>query len=494
VSSPTGFFAAIPSRLGAGERFALKVRVLGPVYEVGCAGAWNTWKPGLKGPFNLNVHRGIRYMDNCLPEWTGRLKLDGGGALAGGGEVVFDGKNQGAFPGDVRPVRVLGGLSWTEPGFHFIKVVDAESGVEGWTNPVLVTEEPPVERIWWGDPHWQTFFSDGIRCPEELYAFARDEGFLDFGAISDHMEGVTDAQWDYFQRVTEEYYQPGSFVTLHGQEWTHHDPERGAPGHRNVYYRGGGGPVLRSTDPDCDTLEKLWRKLDAAGLEALAIPHHSANRVMGVDWDLGWNPKYERAVEIYSVWGSSERHADAGNTRPGGVENLGGEVKGRHVVDALKRGYRFGFVAGGDVHDGRPGDAMHDRSYPPRDHVPYEQGLTAALAPELTREAIFDAMAGGRTYAATHSRIHLDARIDPRAGRLELAAASEEGIEQAVLCRSGEDALVLMPDEDARVVTRTEKIEPLAPEEFCYVRVTTGGGNLAWSSPVWGGCAGGSRE
>jgi hypothetical protein len=207
---------------------------------------------------------------------------------------------------------------------------------------------------------------------------------------------------------------------------------------------------------------------------------------MGVDWEQGWNPKYEKAVEVYSVWGSSERSAEAGNPRPIQPETLGGEVPGRHVIDALRRGYRFGFVAGGDVHDGRPGDALHAESYPPRGFVPYEQGLTAALAPELTREAIFDAMAGRRTYAATRSRIYLDARVDPRAGRLELAVASEEEIEEAVLCRGGEDALALGPDEDARVVTRTEEIEPLAPDEFCYVRARTARGNLAWSSPVWG--------
>jgi hypothetical protein len=490
VNTPSGFFAAIPSRVGLGERFTLKLRVLGPVYEVGCAGAYNTVKPGLKGPFNLNVQRGIRYVDNCLPQWSGRLRLDGGGALEGHAEVVFDGKRQGAFPGDVRPIREIEGLSWKRPGFHFLRLVDEATGVEGWANPVFVSEAPPRERIWWGDPHWQTFFSDGIRCPEELYAFARDEGFLDFGALSDHGEGLTDAQWEYFQRVTEEYDRPGRFATLHGQEWTHHDPRRGAPGHRNVYYRGRGGPALRSTDPDCDTLEKLWRKLDASGLDALAIPHHSANVKMGVDWERGWNPTYEKAVEIYSVWGSSERSAGAGNTRPIPPEALGGETAGRHVVDALKRGYRFGFVAGGDVHDGRPGDALHAESYPPRAHVPYEQGLTAALAPALTREAVFDAIAGRRTYATTRSRIYLDARVEPGAGRLSLTAASEEGIAEAVLCRGGEDVLRLLPGGDARVLERTEAIEPLASDEFCYVRVRTARGNLAWSSPVWGGAHG----
>jgi len=256
------------------------------------------------------------------------------------------------------------------------------------SNPVWVTEETPTVRLYWGDPHWQTFFSDGIRCPEELYAFARDEGFLDFGAISDHMEAVTKRQWDYFQAVTNDYNQPGVFATLHGQEWTHHVEENGAPGHRNIYYRGDGGPPLRCTDEDCNTLEKLWQKLDArTDIQAIVIPHHPANKVMGVKWELGWNQKFEKAVEIHSVWGSSERHADDGNPLP--IEALGGEVQGRHVIDALKLGYRFGFVGGGDIHDGRPGDQLHNDSYPPKGFSSKPEGFTATWVSELNRENVF---------------------------------------------------------------------------------------------------------
>jgi len=483
---PTGMLAVIPSRLGVGELFDLKLKVLGPVHPVPSAGAWNTPKPGWRGPFNLNVERQIQYMDNALPRWRGRLLVDGGQGLDGPGQIAFDGEHQGVFTGDERPIARRGGFRWTTPGFHFLRLVEPHSGLEAWANPVWVTEEPPVERIVWGDPHWQTFFSDGIRCPEELYAFARDEGFLDFGAVSDHMEAVTDRQWEYFQAVTNDFDEPGRFVTLQGQEWTHHVGADGAPGHRNIYYRGAGGPPVRCTDANCNTLEKLWRKLDAlpAG-QVLAIPHHPANAVMGVKWEMGWNPRYERAVEIHSVWGTSERHADDGNPRPIAPENLGGEMRGRHVQDALKLGYRLGFVGGGDIHDGRPGDQLHNESYPPKSFRSHLEGFTAAYVPALTREHVFDAMAERRTYATTQCRIYLD--TTRRSDGMDVRAAAEDGVEHVVLVRHGTDYAVARPAADTRIVEAHLKWDELGPEEFAYVRVTTGSGNVAWSSPVWGG-------
>jgi len=484
---PLAIRCVAPSRVAVGEGFGIRVKVLGPIREIKCSGGWDDRKPALHGPFNRNVQRRIQYHDNCLPEWRGKVAVDGGRALSGPGELSFDGTRQGVFPGDSRPIQVCGGFRLEKPGFHFIRLVDKSSGVEGWANPIYATEGAPATRIFWGDPHWQTFFSDGIRCPEELYAFARDEGFLDFGAISDHMEGVTDRQWEYFQAVTNDYDEPGRFVTLIGQEWTNHNPAVGAPGHRNIYYRGDSGPALRSTAPDCDTLEKLWRKLDSIpDTDAVAIPHHSANVVMGVDWKQGWNPRYEKAAEIHSVWGSSERHASDGNTKA--IQHLDGEMRGRHVVDALRLGYRFGFVGGGDIHDGRPGDALHSESYPPSPTGFWPAGYTAAFAPSLTRDAVFDAIVDRKTYATTQTRIYLDVTFAEEGDdhSLDVTAASEEGIREAAIVVDGYDVQRLRPDEDERIIARKKLPVPVEPDGFCYVRVTTEMGNMAWSSPCWG--------
>lgn len=483
---PVSIQCVAPSRVAMGETFALKIKLRGTVHAIPCAGNFSDRKPALRSPFNLNVARQIQFHDNVLPEWQGRLAVTADPALAGPDELVFNGRDQGCFPGDTRPIRVFDGFSLQTPGFHFIRVTDLDSHVTALSNPIFATRQAPDFRLYWGDPHWQTFFSDGIRCPEELYAFARDEGFLDFGAISDHMEAVTDLQWDYFQAATNHYNVPGHFATLIGQEWTHHNPARGAPGHRNIYYRGSGGPVLRSTDPDCDTLVKLWHRLDTLrGVKAIAIPHHSANVIMGTDWEQGWNPRYEKAVEIHSVWGSSEKHRDDGNTMP--IAHCKGEQRGRHVIDALRRGYRLGFVGGGDIHDGRPGESLHAASYPPHVDRFWPSGFTAVRVPMLTREAVFDAIHDHNSYATTQSRIYLDTdfRRVVDGFRLTLRAASEETITAVALVVDGVDVQTLQPDHNERIVHADNIALDLPPESFCYVRVTTGQGNMAWSSPCW---------
>ncbi len=485
--NPTGIRCVAPSCLAVGEPFSIKIKVLGPIRKIENSGNFCDRKPALRSPFNLNVTRRIQYHDNCLPEWNGCLKLGSDAALSGPQLLEFDGKRQGVFSNDQRPIKTFDGFRITAPGFHFIRLLDEASGMESLSNPIYVTTETPAYRIFWGDPHWQTFFSDGIRCPEELYAFARDEGFLDFGAISDHMEAVTDRQWDYFQAVTNDYNDPGRFATLIGQEWTNHNRAVGAPGHRNIYYRGNGGPPLRSNDPDCDTLTKLWRKLDSLQeIEALAIPHHSANVTMGVDWEQGWNRKYEKAVEIHSVWGSSEKHRDDGNPMPIGA--LKGEIRGRHVIDALKQGYRFGFVGGGDIHDGRPGDHLHNESYPPKPDISWPSGYTAVMVPALSRQTVFDAMKNRHTYATTQSRIFLQAEFhnDQNPRRLKLKAASEDGIAEAAVVLNGEDVHQILPDNDQRIIECDNLSIPIGCGDFCYVRVTTKNTNMAWSSPYYG--------
>ena len=78
---PLGVRVVAPSRVGVGEPFAMKVKVLGPIHKIDSAGGWNDRKPTLRGPFNLNVQRQIHYHDNCPAEWTGRLGVEAGGDI-----------------------------------------------------------------------------------------------------------------------------------------------------------------------------------------------------------------------------------------------------------------------------------------------------------------------------------------------------------------------------------------------------------------------------
>ena len=445
-------------------------------------GTWNHIYPSLGSPFNRSP-RNFNYMDNVHQEWDGVVVFDGGDDYCGPSEFSFS-SGGGPYKNDKRPIRRIDGLSFSSAGTKFITVTDRASGVTAVSNPIIVEAEPAKEKLFWGDIHSQTIFSDGLRCPEELHAFARDEGFLDIFALSDHVEALTDTQWNYFVDVTNAYNTPGRFVTLIGQEWTNHEP-----GHRNIYYRGDSGPIIRCTDERYDTLEKLY---SAAGkLDALLIPHHPANVVMGVDWSAGYEPDLERLVEIYSVWGNSERSADQGNPYP--VKPCGGEKAGQHVFDALNMGRRLGIIGGGDIHDGRPGDDLHRFLQVGQSHLTTRQGIMGVWAKELTREAIFDALWNRRVYATTNNRTFLKFSIadmpmgsEVPTGKdlpMRVYAAAESPITRLDIVRDGKDIHTAEPQQRE---VNIEIIEPQCRKGSWYmVRIMRRDGGMAWSSPIW---------
>lgn len=487
----TGIYVVTPMTVGVGEEIPLKVKVRGEKRHIPNLSAYCTKTPRLKTGSNI-APRGLLFEDDALAGWAGQLTVEAEGALDGPQVLEFDGENQGVFPGDDRAIRIFTGFRWTKPGVYNVRLTDPESGTTALSNPVVVSENPPAERIYFGDIHWQTYLTDGLRLPEELYFFARDEGFLDFGAITDHVEGITDRQWEYMVGVTNDFNLPGEFSTLVGQEWTSFAPS--GCGHRNLYYRGDAAPVLRSDDPRYDTLEKLWAALE--GTDVLCIPHHSANIMMGVNWDCGWNRELEPAVEITSVWGSSEIEEEKGNVMPIRVE--GGVKAGQYVYDALKRGYRFGFVGGGDIHDGRPGDCFRgglwrtpDGKIERRDT--YQSGFTAVRLPENTREGIYDAIAARGTYATTQKRFYMEFTVDGNEMGSEIAqrgshsvhifCATDEPIESCTLVGPDGEVAKFFTDEN-RLRLRADANLPFKAG-FYYPRLVTQNGNMAWASPVW---------
>ena len=451
-------------------------------YHAGGACFGPKW-PAPRGRYNLSP-RGISYMDNALPGGSGRIDLDGGDGYEGPVDVRLE-DLRGPYPGDERSIVRLEAMRFTEPGVKFVTVVHGGSGIQATSNPIVVSSDPLQERLYWGDLHSQTFFSDGLRCPEELYSFARDEAFLDVFGLADHAESLSDRQWDYFTAVTNDFNEDGRFATILGLEWTN-----SKLGHRNIHYPGASGPILRSNDPEFSELEAIYEAAREHG--ALAIPHHSANVTMGVDWSFGHDPGVERLVEIHSVWGTSERPESAGNQRP--IRTLGGEKEGQHVVDALKMGRRFGFVGGGDIHDGRPGDELHSlQKQPEQYHLLHRQGIMGVWAKELTREAIFEALWNRRVYATSNARVYLTFRVCGAAmGQevrhcgarpIEVRAISEVPIASAEIVRNGQEVLSIDPHE-RDVQWQMEDPGTDGPDSY-YVRITREDGENAWSSPVW---------
>jgi hypothetical protein len=485
TGNPRGIQIVAPSVVAAGEIFELGVKLTTEPFFVGLAGSYKRPPISVKGPFNLS-HRGLNYMDNVPPAWEGRLEVIGEQGLNGPTHIDFAGENQGPYVNDPRPIRRVGGFRFTESGTHFIHLRDPATGLEGVSNPIRVESERPKMRLFWGDIHGHTLFTDAIRMPEEMYAFARDEAFMDVCALTDHSEGISDLQWRYFTDVTNSFNAPGRFATLVAGEWTSM-----IHGHRNYYYRGDQGPIFRSTLKEQEDLQVFYDLARAA--EALVVPHHSANSRMGVDWSHGHAPDVERLVEIHSIWGNSERPAEEGNEFP--IRMCQGEKPGQHVRDALRRGYRLGMIGSGDIHDGRPGDCLSTlQTGKPDAPSGRVQGFVGIWAPELTREAVFDALWNRRVFATMKHRTILlfsingqpmGSEITADGGPLKIAveAAADRPIRSLELV--GHDGTIQRLTPDRQVVEWIFTEAAPASSAWYYIRLTRDDGTLAWSSPIW---------
>ena len=78
------------------------------------------------------------------------------------------------------------------------------------------------------------------------------------------------------------------------------------------------------------------------------------------------------------------------------------DYSGHYAADALERGWLLGLIASSDDHAGRPGATDWLRT-----QQVYPGGLVAVWAPELTREALWDALWNRRCYGTTLSLIHI---------------------------------------------------------------------------------------
>lgn len=480
---PVGIAVTAPSTVGINERFSLGIRVLTNPFNSKWIPRWQRTQSTVDGPFNESS-RGIHYIENVLPGWEGTVNISGNEGYRGLNSYSFS-EGKGPYQFDKRPVRRLEGFSFTTPGIKYINVVDPVTGIMGLSNPIVVEGSAPKERLFWGELHCHSFFGDGIRTPEELQSFARDESFLDIFALTDHVEALSDAQWNYFREVCNTFDEPGKFVSFNGGEWT-----SAQYGHHNFIYPGNEGPILRCTDPDNDTLEKLYASAKKYG--ALIIANHPASAGWGFDWMKGHDPEVERLVEVYSNGGSYEMPSGPGHDFP--TRKVKNPSPGNYTVDGLKKGFRLGMIGTGDVHDGRPGDSLHALQKSPESYKDIlEDGLMGVWAGQLTRQSVFNALWNRRVYGTTNNRTWLKFSINGQpmgsefstTGKLNIKveAASSLNIQRVELIKEGEVVQYFEPGKMQMVWD--PKGESLRKDTWYYVRLIMDNENLAWSSPVW---------
>jgi len=357
------------------------------------------------------------------------------------------------------------------PGIFRVEAVDHDSGLRGRSNPVEVVSRPGPYRLFWADLHGHSGFSDGTGLPRDYYRYARDVSGLDIAALTDHdafgipLLDENPQMWEEIRGVTNSFYRPGRFVTFVGYEWTNW-----TYGHMHVLFRGEKGTIYSSRSENSDNPEKLWAVLPKGG--AITIPHHPGGGPINTDWNF-YNPAFEPLVEICSVHGVSERSD--------GPLAIYHPVKGAFVQDALKRGYRLGFLGGGDGHIGHPG-------------MPYADapsfGLSGIYAKDLTREGIWEALFSRRTYATTGARIILRFTVNGTVMGEEIEAVPPLEVEAGAVVCGPIKSFDLVRNNRVIHSVRSDRMDytysgPVERGDYFYVRVLQENSQQAFSSPVW---------
>lgn len=329
--------------------------------------------------------------------------------------------------------------------------------------------------LYWGDLHMHSDFSRCSHGPfrsggplEDKYRYARDVGQLDFAMVADHGRTLTPYEWGQTRQVAALNNIDHVFAAFSGFEWTSsgQNHEQRWYGHRHVIYPSDDLPLYHCMLPESNTSRKLRDRLKT--LNAVSIPHHPGDRRHPFDWD-EFMPEVDLAVEIFQARGSYER-----DTCPWHPEQLGrSNIPHHSVCDGLKRGWRFGFTAGGE-HEG--------------------VGVTAVYARALTRQAILEAVRSRRVYGTTGARIVIDFRINGAFMGQEISCDSEAEIKALVvgskrlsritLVKDGEDFATWEHDKKRFVLCYPDS--SLTPgNHFYYLRVEQIDGEVGWSSPVW---------
>ncbi len=311
-------------------------------------------------------------------------------SLSGSPKVEINEDTVSLTPVNDRPVHHAT-YRFTKEGIFTARAYIPGSDLITESNPIRVRREAPEKRILWGDFHsGQTEIGCGLGSLTDHYLFGRDVAGLTFMTHQANDHYVTLDEWNHTREVTASLQQPGSFIPLLGCEWSALTPEGGD---RNVAYfydetrlrRSGRFFTESEPDPEPD-LTHASEFLDAMKDKNVLINIHVGGRPTNLDFH---EPAIERLAEIHSTHGTNEWF----------------------IYEVLDRGYQVGITAGTDGVMGRPGACQPGRRL--IRNLP--NGLTAVLATELTKDAIWEALQNRRCYATTGERILLDVDVEGNA-------------------------------------------------------------------------------
>jgi hypothetical protein len=292
-----------------------------------------------------------------------------------------------------------------------------------------------------------------------------DAAAMDYLGVADHGAGeMIPYNYRMGQRAVDLFTIPGKFAPLYGYERSRSYPS----GHRNVMFDRPGVPVFDFTpaeQADNETgVDALYAHLRQ---EKGVVMSHTSATGAGTDWR-DEAPDVEPLVEIYQGYRKSYEHEGAPRS-PGGGDRPAG-----YVWKAWEKGLKLGLQSSSD-------------------HVSTHASYGMIFVDEVDGSAVLDGIRARAAYAATDN-ILVDFRVNGalmgsaiEAGgkpKLEAKIVGTGPVRKVEVIRNNE-YVHTQPGGAAEVEFTYVDNDPLAGENWYYIRVEQENGELAWASPVW---------
>lgn len=357
--------------------------------------------------------------------------------------------------------------------------------------------------LFWGLLHGESERFDSTENIENcLRHFRDDKAFNFFGSSPfENTEETSNDTWKLVSQNIAEFDEDDRFSTFLGMQW---QGESKVEGLRHFIYTKDNKPLLRKKDIKYHTLKKIYKSFSPK--EIISIPSFTMGK--GIEYNFEeFDPEFERVVEIYNAWGSSETTKKEGNLRPVSCSDSSGiqEAADGSIQKALQHNCRFGFVAGG-LDDRGAYANLYDS---PQEQ--YNPGLTAIISTTHSREALSEALYNRSCYATTGERIIVGLYLAGLPMGSEISTADKRGLvinrhlsgyvagttrlRSVEIIRNGKVIKTFEPTNyaldfqyddmtalDKACIDAKDKKPPFV---YYYLRVIQEDGHMAWSSPIW---------
>ena len=396
----------------------------------------------------------------------------------------------------------LPNLYFNEVGIYRI-MLDNLSTKESFASSPIKCFADAKNHLFWGAFRGETEKYDSKANIEACLRHVRDEQAWQFFASSpfESEEETPSETWKDVSNQIAEFNEEDRFVTFLGEQYA---GEPGEEGLRQLIYLKDSKPIFRKDDSKSNSLKKIYKSHTPKDL--IAIPTFTMGK--GVEFNFNdFTPEYEKVVEIYNAWGSSECTVKEGNLRPITTSSRKGYTPSPHgsIRRALNEGHRFGFVAG--CVDER-GVFSHLEDI---DQTVYSPGLTGVLAATQTRDGFVQALSNKSCFATTGPRMLPGLYIAEQPMGSELSTKSKPGLSynrhisgfaigteeiiEVSIFRNGElfkkfepntiDFEFAIDDSDPIQKNLLKNKGDNPPFLYYYMRIVQKDSNIAWSSPIW---------